>query len=74
MKRYTCDFYKPGGKCDAMEVIPLKEERRAKNKHFMQFILVCLGDSVELEFKMMEDGMDNVYKKVVESGQSILVD
>ena len=68
MKRYTFDFYKPNGHCSELELIPLKEERRQKNKHFMQYIMMCYGDSVEIEFKVFEDGMEYLHKKIIESG------
>ena len=74
MKRFSCDFYKQSGLCTEFEKIPIKEERRQKNKLFMQFILICYGDSVEVEVKTLEQGDDFVFKRTIQSGQCLLVD
>jgi len=74
MKRFTCDFYKQSGHCETLEVLPLKEERRQKNKFLMLCIVMCYGDSVEIEYKVFENGIEYCHKRVLESGQALLVD
>ena len=54
IKRYTCDFYKADGHSQSHELIPIKGERRVKNKHFIQFFFMCYGDSCEIEYKVEE--------------------
>ena len=72
IKRYSCDFYKANGHSQSFEIIPIKGERRQKNKHFIQFFFMCYGDAFEIEYKTVDGDLS--YKRVIESGQCFLVD
>lgn len=68
MKRYGCDFYKPSGFSKELEAIPIKEEKRQKNKFYLQFIAMCLGDSIEVEYKHLEEGQEYMQRTTLQSG------
>lgn len=68
-KRFRFDFYKPGGVSKQCEKVVMKQEKR-KAKAIMTYFCFCLGDSLDLEFKMA----DHSFKRTLESGSAIFID
>ena len=72
-KRFKYDFYKDNGYSEEMERIGLKDEKK-KNKNIICFILAVIGNSVQIEYEIKEDGVEYSYKRVFDSGDAFFVD
>ena len=71
-KRYRTEFYMPKGLGVESEKVFIKEEKRKKT--VMMFFLVAVGDSVQIEFKVREQGCLNEYKLTLDSGDAFVID
>ena len=72
-KKFKYDFYKDNGFCDEKETIKLRDDKK-KNKNVICFILVVIGNSVQIEYEIKEEGNDYSYKRVLESGDAFFID
>lgn len=53
--------------------MPKKEEKR-KNKNVAVYFTVCLGDSVDLDYKATENGIEYDHTLKLSSGDAFVVD
>ena len=51
----------------------MKDEKK-KNKNIICFILVVIGNSVEIEYEIKEEGIEYSYKRVLQSGDAFFID
>ena len=72
-KRIKYEFFKNNGYQEEKEKINLRDEKK-KNKNIICFILVVIGNSVQIEYEIVEEGIDYSYKRVLESGDAFFVD
>lgn len=71
-KRFKYDFFKNSGEQPDKQAISLKFENK-KNKNLICFILLVIGNSVQIQYEINEDGIDYEYKRVLESGDAFIV-
>ena len=71
-KKYKYEFYRDDGYGKDLEKLHLKEEKKSKNT--ICGILVVIGNSVEIEYEIHEDGVDYMYKRVLDSGDAFFFD
>ena len=72
-KKFKYDFYRNDGCCAIHEKINLREEKK-KNKNVICFIMIVIGNSVQIEYEIKEDGVDYSYQRVLESGDAFFID
>jgi hypothetical protein len=72
-KRYRADFYKSDGFTNGLEQIVFRPEKKSKRNVITYFVL-CVGDSVEIQYCLKEKGIEYNFKRVLKSGDSFSID
>ena len=72
-KRHRFDFYKPDGCTKGIEKVLFKSEKRTK-KSVITYFALCLGDSIEVQYNLVEKGIEYTFKKLLRSGDSFAID
>jgi hypothetical protein len=73
-KRYTFDFIKPDGYIDGINLsLPKPGKKQSSSKLTINSFLVCLGDSVKLEYTIDEDANSYKFSVTLSSGDAFAV-
>ena len=68
------EFYKTDGCGEAKDAPPSKEDGRKNKKKFIFTILLCLGDSITLDYDIKDNNIDYGFKEELASGDAFFVD
>ena len=72
-KRFGFDFYKPEGFSE-LEKVQIKDEKKAPKKGTIGWLMLCIGDSVEVEYQIKQESIEYKCSRKLESGDALFID
>ena len=73
-KRCRADFYKPDGHSSDLESVLLRSEGKRSKKPAVAYWAICLGDALELQAQLKEQGSEFTKPLRLNHGDAFVVD
>lgn len=73
-KKFTFDFYKEDGGSSNRIHAAVDGKKKQSQRNLIQYIMVCIGDSIELEYTVRENEVTSYdYNITLQSGDAFVV-